>query len=236
VIPARNYLKFDFKVKRIEKETESVYSIYITGRNIANFASRAGQFLVLRFLSPNLWWQAHPFSISKLPGDGELRVTVKSVGDFTSQIRNIKEGTSVIIEGPYGTFTSSKVKQNKVLFIAGGIGITPIRSLIEEMGQAGKDTVLLYSNRDKEGVVFEKELAVLRENHRLNIIYVSTQDSKSGGPAGRLDREKIQKLVPNVTERAVFICGPRSMLVSILDALKALNVPISQVRYEKFSL
>lgn len=234
--PLINYFRYSFKVSSIKKETEAAYSVYITGRNFDSFPVRAGQFFILRFLNKSLWWQAHPFSLSQLPQKDELRVTIKNVGDFTNQIKNIKKNTPIIIEGPFGIFTSSMAKQKKILFISGGIGITPIRSLIDEMGKAGKEMLLLYSNRTKKEIVFAKELSQLAKQYYLKIIHVFTREPKYQGPTGRIDLEKIKNLVTDIGQRDIYICGPPPMLTSLLKDLKTLKIPNQQIHFEQFSL
>jgi predicted ferric reductase len=236
IVPLINFFRYSFKVQNIKKEGESVYSVYIKGRNLNQFSIKAGQFLILRFLDKNFWWQAHPFSVSQLPGQDIFRMTIKSVGDFTNQIKDIQINTSVIIEGPYGTFTSSESKKNKILFIAGGIGITPIRVLIEEMGKMGKDMVLIYSNKTQTDVVFEKELSFLVQKFQLKLFYIFTHDQNFPDKNNRVDMEKIQKLVSDVNKREIYICGPQSMLNSLTKDMKSRGIPDRQVHFEKFSL
>src|SRR5207249_1860066 len=96
--------------------------------------ARAGQFFLWLFLTPGRWWASHPFSLSEAPDGRSLRITVKALGDFTSRIGAIAPGTRVVAEGPFGVFTDSLRRRDGVALIAGGIGITPIRALLEEMG------------------------------------------------------------------------------------------------------
>jgi predicted ferric reductase len=189
-----------------------------------NYHVLPGQFMKFNFLTPKFWYQSHPFSLSKM-ANGNLRITPKNSGDFTSEIPNLKSGTRVIIDGPYGTFTRNRIKSNKVLFIAGGIGITPIRALIEELAQE-KDIVLLYSVKTESEIIFKKELA----KFKFPIKYVITEKE------GHLDGTKISKLVSDVKERDVMICGPVPMIDAIKEALVSLGVPENNIHFEKFLL
>jgi predicted ferric reductase len=106
LIPLRITLSHGLRVHSVVEESPSALSIYITGRSLEKLPARAGQFFKFRFLTPALWWRVHPFSLSAAPNGRYLRITVKQVGDFTSRLRALQPGTRVVMEGPYGIFTS----------------------------------------------------------------------------------------------------------------------------------
>jgi ferredoxin-NADP reductase len=120
--------------------------------------------------------------------------------------------------------------------IAGGIGITPIRSLMEEMLSKGKDVVLVYANRNQQVTVFAEELESLRQKYNARIIQVMSDQADFPGEKGKLDKEKIQRLVPDFLSREIYLCGPPPMMESIIGQLKELSFPHSLIHYEKFSL
>lgn len=222
-----NYFQHGFRVSRVVSENYNTNSIYISGRNIDEFKVMPGQFMIFRFLDAKRWWEVHPFSLSKPNNGQEIRITAKAVGNFTKEIFDLKPETKVIIEGPYGVFTNSETVLPKVLLIAGGIGITPLRSLAEELARKGKDVVLLFSNKTRQDIVFQKELESL---YGLKTIHVLTDAE------GYLDKEKIKSLVSDFLEREVFLCGPGPMMSSIRKILKELNFPEPRLHFEKFSL
>ncbi len=226
-----------FYVSRIVRENDTAVSLYIGGRDLSRFRILPGQFMILRFLCRGRWLQAHPFSLSILPDGKELRITVKQLGDFTSEVHDIPLGTKVIIDGPYGVFTDFFGVSSKVLFIAGGIGITPIRSLMEELLRKGKEVVLLYASKKEGDFVFKGEFDQLAEKYPLaRITYIATEDQSFQGETGRISEEKVQKYVPDLLSRDVYVCGPVPMMQSMILLLKGLGVPQSRIHYEKFSL
>lgn len=234
--PVYNYLRHGFRISRVERETHNTVSVYIKGKDLAEFPIHAGQFMILRFLTDRLWWQAHPFSLSMMPDGNELRVTIKSVGDFTSQIPAIPVGTGVMIDGPYGVFTELFSVSPKVLFIAGGIGITPIRSLMEAMARHKKDVALLYANRTEKDIVFRKELDTIASEHGGVVTHVISHDPAYQGEKGYLDKEKISRLVPDLSSREVYLCGPVAMMKIVRTMLADLGVAPRMIHYEEFSL
>lgn len=228
--------KHDFAISHIERETHNAVSLYISGKNLTSFRIYPGQFMIVRFLTKGMWWQAHPFSLSMVPNGKELRITVKEVGDFTKKVSSLPVGTKMMIDGPYGIFTEWVNVSPKVLFIAGGIGITPVRSLMERMLELKKDTVLLYANKTEKDIVFQHEFARLLQKYSAKIIHILSDDAQYTGEKGKLDSEKIQRLVPDVAVREVYLCGPPPMMQSLIQTLIRLGVPHSRIHFEKFSM
>jgi len=235
-LPTWRTLKHKFRVDRVVKEAGDVYSIYIKGQRLDKFKVKAGQFFIFRFLDAKRWWQAHPFSLSCLPNGQYLRISVKSSGDYTSVLEKVKPGTRVYIDGPHGVFKVDKAGKDKFLLIGGGIGITPVRSIAEELAQKGKDAILLYANRMSSATVFKDELDKMAKAPNFKVQYIMNDDPQWPGEKGYLDKEKIQRLVSDLLDREVYLCGPAPMMAAILKILHSLDVPRSQIHFEKFSL
>jgi predicted ferric reductase len=225
-----------FRVQTVEKEARGVFSIYVSGRDLDQFEAEAGQFAIWRFIDGKRWWQAHPFSISAVPDGRRLRITVKNIGDFTSGVHTLKPGTPILIEGPFGKFTE-RPTNSKVLLIAGGIGITPIRPLAEEMALDGFDVRLLYRVHNQGDLVFRRELDGLAERLGIRVDYLLTETATR-----RLDRaawfrpDSLVRLVPDAADRVAYVCGPEGMTDMVIDSLKRLGVPPSHIRTETFRL
>ena len=142
LVPLLQLARYRLRVAEVVEEGPGVVSLRITGRNLDRLRAEPGQFFLWRFLDLRRVWSAHPFSLSSAPDGGSLRITVKALGDHTARLGNVRPGTRVLAEGPFGVFTeSARRKREKVLLIAGGIGITPIRSMVERMRG---DVVVVY--------------------------------------------------------------------------------------------
>jgi predicted ferric reductase len=234
--PLMSYERHRFRVHAVEKEARGVFSIYIAGRDLDQFPVEAGQFAIWRFLDAKRWWQAHPFSISAIPDGRGLRITVKNIGDFTSGVHTLKRGTPVLIDGPFGKFTE-RPSNPKVLLIAGGIGITPIRPLAEELAQDGFDVRVLYRAHDQGELVFKKELDSIAEAHGIRIDYLLTEASgRRSNREAWFRPESLARLVPDIVDRVVYVCGPTGMMTAVLHSLNELSVPARQIRTEVFRL
>lgn len=234
--PLYSSLRHQFTVDKVVRETDSVVSVYIKGKSLKNFPVKPGQFLIFRFLEKGMWWQAHPFSMSMVPDGKHLRISVKELGDFTRLIKGLKPGTRILIEGPYGVFTDFFGLSSKVLFVAGGIGITPIRSLMDDVVRKDHDAILLYGNRTKEDIVFAEELDQIAAKPKARVKHILSQEESFEGEKGRIDEEKIRRLVPDFLEREVFLCGPIPMMNALIDTFKKMGVASERIHYEKFEL
>ena len=232
------FARHRFVVTRVVPESADVTSVYVGGRNLQAYLVEAGQFMIVRFLAQGFRWQAHPFSISSLPDGRQLRLSIKQLGDYTRRIPELKPGTPVLLDGPHGIFTSRTCRSDRVLLIAGGIGITPIRALAEEMAGSPRDVVLIYGNRNSQALVFKNELDELaaRSAGRLRVVCVLSDDPAWPGEKGRIDRDRIARLVPDLSERDIYICGPPAMMKGVRAALARLGVPPRRIHFERFAL
>ena len=118
--------------------------------------------------------------------------------------------------------------------IAGGIGITPIRSLMEEMLKEEKDVVLLYANRNDGSIVFKKELEDLEKRYNVKIVHIMSHQEGYAGERGYLDEEKVCRIVPDISDREVYLCGPVPMMNSLIPVVSSF-VGKSRIHFEKFS-
>lgn len=235
-LPSLKFMRHGFKVDRVVQETASTTSIYISGKNMKQWRSKPGQFVLVRIFAPGLWWQEHPFSLSQIPGDNGFRLTVRNVGDYTNDLRTLKSGAKVLVSGPLGRFTSDVARTKRRLFIAGGVGITPIRSLAEEACLTRQDSVLLYANRSPDDVALGDEIKELAtQGLKTNYVY-SAAPSSYTGEKGRINLALVKRLVPDYAERDIYLCGPPPMMSSLVDELHADDFNAQQLHFERFAL
>jgi len=222
-----------FHVSNVVAETDDVVSVYLSGRHLGDFSMRAGQYVIVRFLTRHGWWRAHPYSISAQPNGRWLRLTVKALGEDSARLADLPTGTRAIVEGPYGNMTPERQSSSRVLLVAGGIGVTPLRALLEELS-ATAHVVLLYRARSAADLVFRTELDLLAERRGVEVRYLT--GSRRDQPAGAdpLGSRSIEALVPDVAERDVFLCGPNAMMQSVAATVVGLGVPPDRVHRERF--
>jgi predicted ferric reductase len=228
--PLRLNLRHRLRVAEVVSEGNDMFSLYVTGVRLADVQARAGQFFRWRFMSRGFWYQAHPFSLSAAPNPEFLRLTIKAVGDHTQELQFIDPGTRVFIEGPSGVFTADRRTRQRAVLIAGGSGIAPIRALLEDLPRG---TVVIYRARNLEELIFREELDWLAESRDADVWYVlGSRDDPN--PKHALSPKGLRELVPDITRRDVYLCGPQGLIDTALVALKRLRVPRRQIHLDPF--
>jgi predicted ferric reductase len=228
VRPLVRAARFGLRVTAVTEEAPGVVSLRLTGRRLDLLDARAGQFFFWRFLTRGFWYTHHPFSLSEAPDGRSFRITVKALGDHTARLAQIRIGTRVVAEGPFGVFTAEQRVGSKTLLIAGGIGITPIRALLEQLDG---DVVVLYRVISESEIVFGAEL----ERFPVRIEYL-VGDHRTREGADLLSLRNLQELVPDLRERDVYLCGPPGLVERILPTLGHAGIPRRQLHVERFAL
>jgi predicted ferric reductase len=220
-----------FEVAEVVTEgAANTFSIYIDGKKLDKLPAQAGQFMRWRFLTANGWWQSHPFSLSAAPNSQWLRLTVTAVGGHTRKLATMKPGTPVWAEGPFGTFTAQRRTRRRALLIAGGSGIAPIRALLEDMPP---DTIVIYRASRPDELVFRGELEDLAERRDAWVRYI-VGSRNDPGPRRLFTPDGLLGLVPDVSRRDVYLCGPPGLVDAAVGTLRELDVPESQLHLDPF--
>jgi predicted ferric reductase len=226
--------RHQLRVADVVAEGPGVVSVYVTGRDLDRVPAEAGQFFLWRILTRDLWSQAHPFSLSAAPHGRSLRITVKDLGDFTRALAHVRPGTRVFAEGPYGTFTARRQTRPRALLIAGGIGITPLRALLETIPAGPGDLTLVYRVQRSEDFVFRDEIDRLVQKRGI-VLYPIAGTDIGDDQTDRLGIPALQRLVPDVADRDIYLCGPPALLDALHRRLRHLGVPRHQIHSERFT-
>ncbi|WCB96316.1 Flavohemoprotein [Baekduia alba] len=230
VLPLWRSLRHQVRVVGVQPEGPGTFSVLLAGRRLDRLPIAGGQFLQWRFLRPGLWWQAHPYSLSAAPAGRHLRITVKDLGDHSAALARVPAGTRVAIEGPYGAFTADARRGDRLLLIGAGVGITPIRALLQEL-PAGVDVEVVLRGSRAEDLVLRDEVAkhVRRRGGRVHELIGSRAEVTLDAPA-------LRRLVPDIARRDVYLCGPAGFAELVGDAARAAGVPSGRIHHESFSL
>jgi predicted ferric reductase len=228
-LPLLRSFRHRLRVVAVEPAGEAMWSITMEGRRLNRLPIGGGQFMQWRFLSPGLWWQAHPYSISATPDDRHLRITVKLIGDHSTALADIPLGTRVAFEGPYGVFTSDASRSDKVLLIGAGVGGTPIRAMLDDLPYR-TDVVVILRGSTVDDLVHRDEFHHLidRRQGRLYELIGSRHEV-------RLDSEDLYSFIPDIADRDVYICGPDPFTDSVVAAAAGAGVPDGSIHRETFS-
>ena len=224
--------KFRYAVERVTELNSKVVEVEMSPINKA-MQFEAGQFLFVSFRSDSISPETHPFSITSAKGEKKLRVVIKSSGDYTSTIKNLKTGSLAIIEGPFGRFDYKNSNHEKQVWIAGGIGITPFLSMARSLKNETKSYAadLYYCTNNKAEAVFLEELmeiASIRSNIKVIPFYSEER--------GRIESKIIEKLSGPLSEKDIFLCGPPPMMKSLRKQFVDEGIQNENVHSEEFQL
>ncbi|MCX9012857.1 MAG: FAD-dependent oxidoreductase [Candidatus Methanoperedens sp.] len=229
-------MRFETAVTQKIQQTPDVISIRFNRPEGFDFT--AGQYMFIKLKSGGKQLEKH-FTISSSPTELDyIAMTKKLTGhEFANALAALKEGDKVTINAPFGDFAFNG-EYDKIGMLSGGIGITPLRSMIRYCSdkQLGTNIVLLHSNSSENDIVFKNEFEEMqRQNKNLKVVNTITHPGKEWkGLTGRIDKEMVQKEIPDYMERVFYICGPPKMVDAMVSILKEMNIPGEQIKQEYF--
>ncbi|WUH89512.1 ferredoxin reductase family protein [Streptomyces sp. NBC_00433] len=231
--PLRLNLRHRLHVTHVVRETPEVVSVIVRGERLPELAARAGQFLRWRFLAPGLWWTASPYSLSTAPRPDLLRITVKEVGGHSAALARLRPGTRIWAEGPYGALTADRRTRQKVLLLAGGVGVTPLRALFESLPARPGDLTLIYRARTADDLTLRQELESIARTRGARLHYLL---NRADGRGPRITADVLRSAVPDIAGHDVYLCGPPGMAQASYQALRSAGVPARHIHHESFEL
>jgi predicted ferric reductase len=184
----------------------------------------------------------HPFSIASSAEHPErIEFGIKALGDFTNTIKDVPSGTQAFLDGPYGVFTTDLYENTAgFVFIAGGIGITPIMSMLVTLAERKDERplLLIYASKTWEDVTYREELEALKEQLDLQIVHVLREAPENwSGETGYVDRKLLERYIPKrPATRNYFICAAPKMMDGVERALHELEVPVTNIHMEHYNL
>ncbi|HEX4431163.1 MAG TPA: ferredoxin reductase family protein [Frankiaceae bacterium] len=232
LLPIVKNSRHQLRVVSVVAESPNALSVLVTGEHLDELAAQPGQFFRWRFLTKGMWWASNPYSLSAPADPRMMRFTVKYLGDHSRALRRLKPGTRVFAEGPYGTFTGQRRTQRRVLLIAAGVGITPLRALYESIWAWPGDLALIYRESDAREVLFRRELESIASTRQAKLdIIVGSRGQLGFDPLAAHSLARI----PGLAENDIYVCGPDAMEQSVISALRSLGVPRRQIHTESFT-
>lgn len=244
VIAPRRASRSPYKVVSVTPEAGRVRTIVLapTGRRIEPNAP--GQFAFIRFLpGSGIIGEEHPFTIASAPSEsGCLEFSIKDSGDFSSLTRNVRPGDLAAVQGPFGVFSNAfRPEEKNLVFIAGGIGITPLMSMIRGMHASRSDAevLLIYGNETEDEIVFREELDEMsKSGHpKLRVVHVVNHPGDDWhGARGFITRDLVAQECGELAAKSFYVCGPVVMMNKVRGFLRDLGVPRRSIHWERFSL
>ncbi len=240
-LPVYRSLVHDLRVEQVVRETPDVVSVTMRGRRLDRLAPLAGQFFAWRFLTGPGWMRSHPYSLSAAPDGATLRITVKDLGDGSHALAQVTPGTRVLIEGPYGRLHPGVRTRRQVVLMASGIGISPIRALLEGLPQQPGEVTVIYRARTEADLALRDEIEAIAGASGARVFYVLGRRIPGRDTwlpetaAGLSDAEALRQLVTDVAESDVYLCGATEWMDAAAAAARECGVPAERIHSERFS-
>ncbi len=240
-LPLWRSLRHGITVSSVVHETADVVTVHLAGRGLKRLPVRAGQFFIWRFLDGPGWSRGNPYSLSGAPRRNRIQITAKNSGEGSGRLAQLQPGTRVLIEGPYGRLTGEQRIGSKVAMLACGIGITPMKALLEDLDYEPGHATLVYRARSEAEVIFRDDLAQLVERRGITVHYlvgarIARRTSWLPQSYARMnDSDALVRLIPEFRERDVFVCGPHAWMQTVARAAAEAGLPVDQLHQERFS-
>lgn len=226
IAAARNPLT----IADIREVAPHTVAITLTGRALRTMRGDAGQFVMLRTLKPGQWWKVNPYSLSAAPTTRSMRLTIKDRGDASAATLKLRVGDRMAVEGPYGITTPEVFADHRPLFIGGGVGVTPIRAMLERLPRDSRPIVLLRARTEKEIPHLAEITALARERGgETYTVLGRTAALKSADP---FSAAVLRRAVPDLDERAALVCGPNSLMFAARAGLRDAGMPLKRIHLE----
>lgn len=230
-LPTYRSFRHGLKIKKIVVEGPNMVSVIMHGRDLDKLGAQGGQFFGWRFIAKGHALASHPYSLSASPTAHYLRITVKDLGDHSRSMADLKPGTRVFMEGPYGAFTAGRASRKHVVLVGGGVGITPIRALMEEF-RAGVQLDVIFRASQADDLILREEMDYLASKSEGSIRVHYLVGSRKIHP---MDAKSLKELVPRFADSDIYICGPAPLVEAVREAAKDLGVPKNRFHDEAFA-
>jgi predicted ferric reductase len=237
-------LTHPYEVERVVQERGNAWNLTVRPVGHPGIEFMPGQFAWITVWSSPFSEAEHPFSFSSSAcRPARLTFTIKELGDFTRQIKNLQPGQKVYVDGPFGHFSVDRHPHaEQFVFIAGGVGITPIMSMLRTLADRGdqRPLLLIYANKDWESVIFREEIERLKTSLNLTLVHVLEKPLVGwSGETGFITQPVLERHLPQAGRRTtieVFMCGPQPMMNAVERALSDLGIPFGDIHSERFNL
>jgi predicted ferric reductase len=230
-----------WRVTEVRPERGDTWTLVLAADNHSGISFLPGQFAWLKLGSSPFTLEEHPFSFSSSDKcRTPIEFGIKELGDFTGTIKDVKPGTRAYLDGPHGAFCIDRYPAVGYVFFAGGVGITPMMSFLRSMADRKdpRPVVLLYADRDWEGVAFRETIEQLKKRLDLKVVYVLQNPPEDWqGESGMINEDVLKKHLPKeLIHRKFFICGPPPMMDAVHSLLTERGVRNADIHLERFSL
>lgn len=235
VVRRKRKRRVSYTIAATEKVTHDTWRLLLAGPRLEH---QPGQYIVMRRIRAGEKPEPHAFSISSAPRAEHLELTVKEVGDFTATIGTTRPGETVSVDGPFGSFSYNEHDASHLVFIAGGIGITPFLSMLRDLAYRDFDrqVSLIWGNKAERDMAYRSEIETLAEQYpQFKLVHILSEQETWEGEKGYVGAELLQRELDFAPDSQYFICGPAPMIDIVMQLLLDFNIPHERIHTEKFT-
>lgn len=226
------FVRHDLRVAQVTTLPDGSAVVAIRGRGLKRLRPRPGQFFLFRFLTPELWDEAHPFSMSRARSGDWIRITVKPLGDFSSGVGALAPGTRVSVEGPLGVFHDRSRTSTHLVLAGAGIGLAPILSMLEGADFAPGQCTVIVRARSREEAPHLDEIIGIAEKRGAAVWTVFGKRGRGWSSADQ--PMNLRTLVPVITDADIYACGPDAWVESLREDARGSGVADEAFHFERF--
>ncbi len=227
--PLLQSLRHDIRVSAVVRVDASTSHVFVSGRRLDRLGAQGGQWFTWRFGTRRWWWQGHPYSLSATPVPTGMRITVRHLGDQSRELAGLRPGTRVFVEGPYGAFRVDRRHTDRLVLIGAGVGITPIRALLDEL-PAGVSADVVYRVHELPAPLADELTWIADHSNgwvRVRVIAGSRRELP-------MTASSLAALCPDIARSDVYVCGPTAFTEAVRTASHRLGVPAERIHDELF--
>ncbi len=228
-----------FEITNIFRETHDVKTFRLRAVDGHKIRFIPGQYCLVALLSKGFEGEKKPFTFSSSPEKDYIELTVKKIGDFTSEMHKLSIGAKLEIEGPLGRAYNFNETERSIVFLAGGSGITPFMSIIRYVVDKNYATrlLLLFANQTEEDIIYRKEYdRIKREHSNIKVVYIVSNDQRWQGEKGFISKEIVEKYINLSTPHFWYVCGPPPFNRAMQSLLAGLKIDEKYIKLESWQL
>ena len=229
VVPLLRTARHRPRILSTRPEAPGVVSVTLTGRALNRMGALGGSSSRSGRCGADCGGQAHPYSLSGVPSGERMRITVRTSGDHGAALAALAPGTPVAVEGPYGAFTKEATDGHRVLLAGAGVGMAPVRALLEDLPPAVDVVVLARASTGAELVLGDEVRELVRRRGARLYELLGPRETVSLTPASLTD------LVPDLPARDVYVCGPDGFTAAVRTAAQSAGVRPERIHDEAFA-
>ena len=238
IVPVVRSARHNLRVVSVEHIAPDVVSIHLSGRRLDRLRAAGGQYAIWRFWSLATWFHGHPISLSAVPTTTSARITVRALGKGSARISQVRPGTRVGFAGMFGIFTDAHRSSPRLAVAAAGVGITPVRALLEDSAlRPGEATVVLRGSSDNDRYLWD-EVGTLADSSQSSVVLMSGSRPEHGEAWMSAEAVRqgltIEKVFPDLLNSDLYVCGPPTWADLVVKDARTAGMPASQIHMERF--